>query len=76
MAKIDEVKETLNTLRTFLSLLSAFIIATAGALGTLFQRNEIDILFWLCAFLMLVFIFLCLIIGRKLHQKTKEIGEL
>ena len=76
MAKIDEVKETLNTLRTLLSLLSAFMIATAGALGTLFQRNEIDTLFWVSAFLMLIFIFLGFIIARKLHQKTKEIGEL
>ena len=76
MAKIDEVKETLNTLRTLLSLLSAFMIATAGALGTLFQRGEIGTLFWSSAFFMLIFIFIGLIIARKLHQKTKEIGEL
>ena len=41
MAKIDEVKETLNTLRTLLSLS-----------------------------------FVGIIIARKLHQKTQEIGEL
>jgi hypothetical protein len=34
MSKLDEVKETLNTLRTILGLLSAFLIAIGGALGT------------------------------------------
>ena len=52
------------------------MIATAGALGTLFQRGEIGTLFWSSAFFMLIFIFVGFIIARKLHQKTKEIGEL
>jgi hypothetical protein len=45
MAKIDEIKESLNTLRTALSLLSAFLIATGGALGTLFKSGDISVLF-------------------------------
>jgi hypothetical protein len=76
MAKIDEVKEMLNTLRTLLSLLSAFMIATAGALGTLFQRNEIDTLFWSFVFLMVLFILVGFAVIRKIKQKTKEIGGL
>jgi hypothetical protein len=55
MAKIDEIKESLNTLRTALSLLSAFLIATGGALGTLFKSGDISVLFWMCVF----FIMLC-----------------
>jgi preprotein translocase subunit YajC len=76
MAKIDEVKEMLNTLRTLLSLLSAFMIATAGALGTLFQRGDIGALFWSFVFLMVLFILVSFAVIRKIKQKTKEIGEL
>ena len=76
MSKLDEVKETLNTLRTILGLLSAFLIAIGGALGSLFRSGEIDVLFWLCAFFMVIFIFVGFIVIRKIKQKTKEIGGL
>ena len=76
MAKIDEVKEILNTLRAVLGFLSAFLIAVGGAAGTLFKQGEIDTLFWFCVFLMSVFIFVALMVIRKIKQKTKEIGRL
>ncbi|MCX7075462.1 MAG: hypothetical protein NTZ45_01620 [Methylococcales bacterium] len=76
MSKLDEVKETLNTLRTILGLLSAFLIAIGGALGSLFRAGEIDVLFWLCTFFMVIFIFVGFIVIRKIKQKTKEIGGL
>ncbi len=76
MAKIDEIKESLNTLRTALSLLSAFLIATGGALGTLFKGGDIGVLFWMCVFFMMLFIFAGFVVINKIKQKTKEIGEL
>ena len=76
MAKIDEVKEILNTLRAVLGFLSAFLIAVGGAAGTLFRNDEIGTLFWFCAFLMTIFIFVALVVIRKIKQKTKEIGSL
>ncbi len=59
-----------------LGFLSAFLIAVGGALGTLFRNGEIDTLFWFCVFLMSVFIFVGLMVIRKIKQKTKEIGRL
>ena len=76
MAKIDEIKESLNTLRTALSLLIAFLIATGGALGALFKSGDISVLFWLCVFFMMLFIFAGFVVISKIKQKTKEIGEL
>ena len=76
MAKIDEIKESLNTLRTALSLLSAFLIGTGGALGTLFKSGDISVLFWMCVFFMMLFIFAGFVVISKIKQKTKEIGEL
>jgi hypothetical protein len=57
-------------------LLSAFLIAIGGALGSLFRASEIDVLFWLCTFFMVIFIFVGFIVIRKIKQKTKEIGGL
>jgi len=76
MAKIDEIKESLNTLRTALSLLSAFLIAMGGALGALFKDGDIGVLFWMCVFFMMLFIFAGFVVITKIKQKTKEIGEL
>ncbi len=76
MAKIDEIKESLNTLRTALSLLSAFLIAMGGALGTLFKGGDTGALFWMCVFFMMLFIFAGFVVITKIKQKTKEIGEL
>ena len=76
MAKIDEIKESLNTLITALSLLSAFLIAIGGALGALFKGGDIGVLFWMCVFFMILFIFAGFLVITKIKQKTKEIGEL
>ncbi|MCX7100702.1 MAG: hypothetical protein NTX38_04200 [Methylobacter sp.] len=73
MAKLDELKESLNTLRTALSLLSAFLIAMGGALGALFKSGDIGVLFWVCAFFMALFILAGFIVITKIKQKTKEI---
>ena len=56
--------------------MSAFLIAVGGAAGTLFRNGEVDTLFWFCVFLMSVFIFVALVVIRKIKQKTKEIGGL
>ena len=45
MAKIDKVREILNSLRIALTIISAFIIALGGGLGSLYKNNEFGILF-------------------------------
>ena len=47
MAKIDKVKETLNSLRVGLSIISALLIALGGALGSLYKNKKIDFIFWI-----------------------------
>ncbi len=61
---------------TALSLLSAFLIAMGGALGALFKGGDIGVLFWMCVFFMMLFIFAGFVVITKIKQKTKEIGEL
>jgi hypothetical protein len=57
-------------------LLSAFLIAIGGALGALFKGGDVDVLFWMCVFFMILFIFAGFVVITKIKQKTREIGEL
>ena len=73
MAKIDLVKESLNTLRTMLTMLSAFLITVGGGVAVLFQRADVGVLFWIG---MTLFIIAGFMVIAKIRQKTIEIGEL
>ena len=44
VAKIDKIKETLNSLRVGLSIISAFIITLGGVLGNLYNKEIFGLL--------------------------------
>jgi hypothetical protein len=76
MGKLDEIKETLNTLRATLAVISAFLIALGSAVGSLFVANNIGIAFWIGIGMMVSFILAGFVVMIKISNKTKEIGEL
>ena len=76
MAKIDKIKEILNSLRVGLSIVSAFIITLGGALGSLYSKQSIDLLFWMIFVFILVFVFVGYVIIHKIRLKTDELEEL
>lgn len=76
MAKLDEVKEILNTLRIWLSLTMGLIVIVTGGLISRYDRNLIDGLFYsgfLALFVLLLVVYLIVI---KISERTKEIKEL
>ncbi len=76
MAKIDEVKETLNTLRTFISLGIGVIVALAGVISTLYDMNNFGIKFYIAIVSVNALIVLIFLLLRFLFRKTKELREL
>jgi membrane protein YdbS with pleckstrin-like domain len=76
MAKIDEVKEILNSLRIWLSLTIGLVVVITGGLISRYDNNQIDWIFWMGSFLLIVLQFVLLLIVNKISQKTKEIKEL
>ena len=76
MAKIDKIKETLNSLRVGLSIVSALLITLGGTLGSLYKKEEIDIIFWLSSALFFGFLLVGFIIIHKIKLKTDELEEL
>jgi len=47
MAKIDKIKETLNTLRVLLSLTVGLILGLSAKVSDFYDRNIFDIRFYL-----------------------------
>ena len=76
MAKIDKIKETLNSLRIALTIISAFIIALGGSLGSFYRSNDFGILFWLVFIFIILFVAIGYIIIHKIKIKTDELEEL
>ena len=76
MARIDEVKEILNTLRVWLSLTIGLVVVIVSGLIERYDNDKIDLVFYSGSFL---FIFLLIMVGMialKISNKTKEIKDL
>lgn len=76
MARIDEIKEILNTLRLALSLIVGLMVILTGAIITKEQNNMIDIYFWAGIVLDLVFIVTFIRIVNAIKKYTEEIKDL
>jgi xanthine/uracil permease len=76
MAKIDEIKEILNTLRIAMSIAFGILIVVTGSMIKRYDENNIDDIFWIgIGFSSLVILFIFFIIN-KISKKTKEIKDL
>ena len=76
MAKIDAVKETLNTLRLLFSLGVGLVVILTGTLIAKQQVNQLDIYFWLGALVVATIIAGLAVIIKTISNYTKLIGEL
>ena len=76
MAKLDEVKEILNTLRIAMSIAFGILVVVVGSIIKRYDASSIDDIFWIgvvFSFLLLVTIYLII---KKISDKTKEIKDL
>ena len=76
MAKIDKIKETLNSLRVGLSIISALLIALGGTLGSLYKKNEIDFIFWVTSVLFFILLVIGFVLIHTIKIKTDELEDL
>jgi len=76
MAKIDEIKEILNTLRITMSIVAGILVVLVGKLFTKFEKQEFGTIFWVVFFVIMIFVFIEAIVVLKISNKTKEIKDL
>jgi membrane protein YdbS with pleckstrin-like domain len=76
MAKIDEVKEILNTLRIWLSLtIGLIVVVTSGIIGR-YDAGNVDWIFYSGSLLLIILLIVVLLIIVKISSKTKEIKDM
>ena len=76
MAKIDEIKEILNTLRVAMSIIAGVVVILIGKIFTKFEKNEFDLIFWITIFTTILVIIAEAIVIYNISKKTKEIKDL
>ncbi len=76
MAKIDEVKEILNTLRLLFSLGVGLVVVTTGALISKEQSSQVDIYFWAGSLVDALLVVGLVLIVRAIKRYMQIIGTL
>ena len=76
MAKIDEIKEILNTLRIAMSIIAGILVVLIGKLFTKFEKQEYDTIFWTVFIVSMLFILMEALVVVNISNKTKEIKDL
>ena len=76
MAKIDEIKEYLTTLRVFFTVTIAIMVAIGGGLISSYRQEIYDAVFWIGVMSELILMISVVFTIKKIKQKTREIGDL
>ena len=75
MAKIDKIKETLNTLRVLLSLSVAFILGLSAKVSDFYDKDIFDVRFYLSILAINLLIIVIIFIAINIKNKTNEIED-
>jgi len=76
MGKLDEVKETLNTLRVVMSIFFGVFVLIVGKIVTFYANKDFSELFWMSIIAAILTMVAIVLIIRKIAFKTKEIKDL
>ncbi len=76
MAKIDEIKEHIGALKSYLNILVAIILTLGAGVSRLYISNNITVLFWIGIILIVVLLVLFIIISRSIHLNIKKLKDL
>lgn len=76
MGKIDEVKETLNSLRAYFGVSVLIIITVGGNIVKSYREEVYDLFFYSGMFVIVLLSIFMVVLIKKIKIKTKEIGKL
>ena len=76
MAKIDEIKEEIGAIKTYLGFIVAFIITIGAGVAKVFLDNSSELLLVLGVISILVFATIFAFLARVMHNKIKSLKEI
>lgn len=76
MGKLDEIKEHIGALKTYLSIIVAIVLASGAGVAKLYDDNNVDLLFWLGIGVIVIAIAVFMLIARSMHNNIKKLKDL
>ncbi len=76
MARIDEIKEEIGAIKTYLGFLVAFIITTSASVAKLFLDGSPELLLILGIISILVFAIIFSFLAKVMHEKIKSLKDI
>ena len=76
MAKIDEIKEILNTLRLFFSIAIGLIVVLTGSLIKKEELADVDLYFYIGSFIDFILMIGLIFLIKLIKKNTKIIKDL
>ncbi len=76
MSKIDEKKEYIGLLKSYINVIVAFILAVGAGVSKMYLSDNISLLFWIGIIFISLFVVLFMIIARKTHLEIKSLKDL
>ena len=76
MAKLDEIKEHIGALKSYLALLVAMLLGIGAGVSKLYLDSNFNTLFWIGGLIVFVCIILFVIIARAMHKNIKKLEVL
>jgi hypothetical protein len=76
MGKLDEVKEHIGALKTYLSLIVAVVLASGAGVAKLYDDNNVGLLFWLGIAVIVIAIIVFMLISKSMHNNIKKLKDL
>lgn len=76
MGKIDEKKEYIGLLKSYINVIVAFILAIGAGVSKMYLSNDINILFWFGISIIFLSAILFILIARKTHNEIKKLRDI
>ena len=76
MAKIDKQKDFLTNLRLYMTLIIVITVSIGNGIAKLYNAHEITYLFYVGSALVLIFLFIFVLLAKKLHIETNKLEEI
>ena len=75
MSKSEEIKERINYLKGFLTILIGIVVLICGGLVSLHLKDQINEVFWLGVSVIALILLVCLVLMIKIENHLKKLGE-
>jgi membrane protein YdbS with pleckstrin-like domain len=76
MGKLDEKKEYIGILKSYLNIIIAFILAIGAGISKMYLNNNTSLLFWIGVLFIVCLMVIFIFIAKKAHKEIIVLRDL